>query len=102
MKDKTVSVRLSERRKHKLHLYAAQREKTITALIEDWVDSLKLKENKDNIEGGFNRPCRFSSPVCSPLSFPKGSTKDGTRVPVSQGLSNFPVFLVKIKKLLFR
>jgi hypothetical protein len=33
-------------------LYAAQREKTITALIEDWVDSLKLKENKDNIEGG--------------------------------------------------
>ena len=52
MKDKTVSVRLSERRKHKLFLYAAQREKTITALIEDWVDSLKLKENKDNIEGG--------------------------------------------------
>jgi len=52
MKDKTVSVRLSERRKHKLHLYAAQREETITALIEDWVDSLKLKENKDNIEGG--------------------------------------------------
>jgi hypothetical protein len=52
MKDKTVSVRLSERRKHKLFLYAAQREKTITALIEDWVDSLKLKDNKDNIEGG--------------------------------------------------
>jgi hypothetical protein len=52
MKDKTVSVRLSERRKHKLYLYFLQREKTITSLIEDWVDSLKLKGNKDNIEIG--------------------------------------------------
>jgi hypothetical protein len=52
MKDKTLSVRLSERRKHKLYLYSLQKEKTITALIEDWVDGLKLKENKDHTEGG--------------------------------------------------
>ncbi len=43
MKTKTLTIRLSERRRHKLYLYAAQKDKTITALIEDWIDSLKLE-----------------------------------------------------------
>ncbi|MEH2282111.1 MAG: hypothetical protein V7K90_12420 [Nostoc sp.] len=45
MKTKSLTIRLSERRKYKLELYAAQNDKTITALIEDWIDSLKLKDN---------------------------------------------------------
>ena len=38
MKGKTLTIRLSERRRNKLYLYAAQKDKTITALIEDWID----------------------------------------------------------------
>lgn len=44
MKSKTLTIRLSERRRNKLYLYATKKDKTITALIEDWIDSLKLKE----------------------------------------------------------
>ncbi|GCA74314.1 hypothetical protein MiTe_01139 [Microcystis aeruginosa NIES-2520] len=44
MKTKSLTIRLSDRRKNKLYLYAAQKDKTITALIEDWIDSLKLEE----------------------------------------------------------
>jgi hypothetical protein len=47
MKTKSLTIRLSERRRNKLYLYTAQKDKTITALIEDWIDSLKLKEEKD-------------------------------------------------------
>lgn len=47
MKTKSLTIRLSERRRNKLYLYAAEKDKTITALIEGWIDSLKLKEEKD-------------------------------------------------------
>ena len=47
MKTKSLTIRLSERRRNKLYLYAAEKDKTITALIENWIDSLKLKEEKD-------------------------------------------------------
>jgi hypothetical protein len=43
MKGKTLTILLSERRRNKLYLYAAQKDKTITALIEDWIDSLRLE-----------------------------------------------------------
>ena len=39
-----LHVRISERRKNKLQLYAASKDKTITALIEDWIDSLASEE----------------------------------------------------------
>ena len=59
MKGKTLTIRLSERRRNKLYLYAAQKDKTITALIEDWIDSLRLEGDT----AGFNLPSRVSSPV---------------------------------------
>ena len=39
-----LHIRISERRKNKLQLYAASKDKTITALIEDWIDSLASEE----------------------------------------------------------
>lgn len=48
MKTKSLTIRLSERRRNKLYLYAAQKDKTITALIEDWIDNLELQEKDTN------------------------------------------------------
>ena len=48
MKNKRLSVRVSDRRLHKLHLYAASREKTIASLVEDWIDSLPQEEIDKN------------------------------------------------------
>ncbi len=47
MKSESLTIRMSQRRKHKLLLYAAQKDKTITGLIEEWVDSLVLKEERE-------------------------------------------------------
>ncbi len=41
-----MSVRLSLKRIEKLKLYAQQKDKTMTQLIEEWIDRLKL-EKKD-------------------------------------------------------
>lgn len=49
MKTKSITIRLSERRRHKLELYATQNDRTITSLIEEWIDSLKLKENSEGV-----------------------------------------------------
>jgi hypothetical protein len=40
MKEKSLRFRLSERRYNKLKLYAASKEKTMTQVIEDWIDRL--------------------------------------------------------------
>ena len=40
VKNKYLQIRISERRLNKLRLYAALREKTMTDLLEDWIDSL--------------------------------------------------------------
>jgi len=40
MKEKSLRFRLSERRYNKLRLYADSKEKTMTQLIEDWIDRL--------------------------------------------------------------
>ncbi len=40
MKEKSLRFRLSERRYNKLRLYAVSKEKTMTQLIEDWIDRL--------------------------------------------------------------
>ncbi len=40
MKEKSLRFRMSERRYNKLKLYANSKEKTMTQLIEDWIDRL--------------------------------------------------------------
>lgn len=40
MKNKKLEVRLSDRRMHKLRLYSVSVDKTMTAIIEDFIDSL--------------------------------------------------------------
>jgi predicted transcriptional regulator len=47
MKSNSLQIRLSDRRKHKLMLYAAQKDRTITALIEEWIDSLVLEKERE-------------------------------------------------------
>ncbi len=49
MKAKTLTIRLSERRRNKLYLYAAQKDRTITALIEEWIDSLALDKERETV-----------------------------------------------------
>jgi hypothetical protein len=41
MKEKRLSLRLSEKRMYALQVYAASKEKSITAVIEDWIDSTR-------------------------------------------------------------
>ncbi|WP_085960837.1 hypothetical protein [Cylindrospermum stagnale] len=40
MKEKSLRFRMSERRYNKLKVYATNKEKTMTQLIEDWIDRL--------------------------------------------------------------
>jgi hypothetical protein len=47
MKNNSLQIRLSDKRKHKLMLYAVQKDKTITALIENWIDSLVLEKERE-------------------------------------------------------
>jgi hypothetical protein len=47
MKNKSLNLRISERRLNKLRLYSVQKEITMTRIIEDFIDSLKL-ENGDS------------------------------------------------------
>jgi hypothetical protein len=47
MKNKALNLRISEGRLNKLRLYSAQKDKTMTQVIEDFIDSLKL-ENGDS------------------------------------------------------
>ena len=43
MKNRKLTLRISERRLNKLREYAASRDKTMTSLLEDWIDSLPQK-----------------------------------------------------------
>jgi predicted transcriptional regulator len=40
MKNKTLTIRVSDKRLQKLKEIAASREKTMTQMIEDWIDRL--------------------------------------------------------------
>lgn len=42
MKIKRLNVRLSDRRYYKLQSYAATADKTITQLLEEWIDGLPV------------------------------------------------------------
>jgi hypothetical protein len=44
MKSKGLHIRISERRLNKLKVYAASKEKTMTQLVEDWIDRLPAPE----------------------------------------------------------
>ncbi len=44
MKDKYIIIRTSERRLNKLRLYASLTEKTMTQVIDEFIDSLKIPE----------------------------------------------------------
>ncbi|BAY46936.1 hypothetical protein SAMD00079811_45520 [Scytonema sp. HK-05] len=48
MKEARLSLRISTRRLNKLRLYAANRDKTITQIVEDWVDRLPNTESDKN------------------------------------------------------
>ena len=48
MKNKELKIRISERRLNKLRLYAANRDKTMTSILEDLIDSLPQKEIDKN------------------------------------------------------
>ena len=50
MNKKQFGIRLSIQRIEKLRLYAKQKDKTMTQLIEDWIDRLRLE--KDTETGG--------------------------------------------------
>ncbi|BAZ33832.1 hypothetical protein NIES4074_63460 (plasmid) [Cylindrospermum sp. NIES-4074] len=62
MKNKTLNLRISERRLNKLRLYASQNDKTMTHVIEDFIDSLKVK-NGDS-DAGVPANAALSSTPC--------------------------------------
>ncbi len=51
MKGKRLQVRMSERRFNKFQLYSVQVDKTMTQLIEEYVDGLQLKEPAHKLHG---------------------------------------------------
>jgi hypothetical protein len=49
MKNKALNLRISERRLNKLRLYASQNDKTMTHVIEDFIDSLKVRNSESTL-----------------------------------------------------
>ena len=54
MTKKGLNLRITERRLNKLRLYAASKEKTMTQLVEDWIDRLPSPE----IDADLKHPSR--------------------------------------------
>lgn len=48
MKDSRLSIRISTRRLNKLRQYAANKDKTVTQIVEDWIDRLPNAEIDKN------------------------------------------------------
>ena len=48
MKDKTLNIRMSQRRLDKLLLYSVQKDRTMTQIIEDFIDTLKLENGNSS------------------------------------------------------
>jgi hypothetical protein len=48
MKTTRLNVRMSERRLNKLRQYAANKDKTVTQIVEDWIDRLSNTEIDKN------------------------------------------------------
>ncbi len=49
MKTKGLHIRISERRLNKIRTYAANKEKTITQIIEDYIDRLPTSETGNSV-----------------------------------------------------
>jgi hypothetical protein len=63
MKDSRLSVRMSTRRLNKLRQYAANKDKTVTQIIEDWIDRLPKAENGDSDARGLANASLSSTPL---------------------------------------
>lgn len=63
MKDSRLSVRMSTRRLNKLRQYAANKDKTVTQIIEDWIDRLPSTKNGDS-DAGVPANAALSSTPC--------------------------------------
>lgn len=48
MKTTRLNVRMSEKRLNKLRQYAANKDKTVTQVVEDWIDRLPSTKNGDS------------------------------------------------------
>ncbi len=48
MKTTRLNVRMSERRLNKLRQYAVSKDKTVTQIVEDWIDRLPNTETDKN------------------------------------------------------
>ena len=48
MKKEQFSIRIEVGRLEKLRLYARHKRKTMTQLVEDWIDTLELPEGKED------------------------------------------------------
>ena len=48
MKNKYLQIRISERRLNKFRLYSAGKDKTMTQILEDFIDSLPIPETGDS------------------------------------------------------
>lgn len=51
MPKKELHIRITERRMNKLRLYAAQKDKTITQVVEELLDDLPEPKKLDIVEG---------------------------------------------------
>jgi hypothetical protein len=50
MKNKALNLRISERRLNKLRLYSVWKDKTMTQILEDFIDSLPTPEIRNSSE----------------------------------------------------
>ncbi|BAY63775.1 hypothetical protein NIES22_38640 [Calothrix brevissima NIES-22] len=63
MKEKSIRIRLSQRRYDKLRLYAETKEKTVTQLVEDWIDRLSIPRIDDSDARGLANAPLSSIPL---------------------------------------
>jgi len=69
MKEKRLSLRLSAKRMYALQIYAASKEKSITAVIEDWIDSFRQNAHSDAGVPA-NASLREATPTLSSTNIP--------------------------------
>jgi len=51
MKDKNLHIRLSQKRLEKLKAYAVLKDRSVTSLIEEWIDALPSLDETANTQG---------------------------------------------------
>ena len=67
MKNKISNIRLTEKRYYKLLLLSAQSDRTISSIVDEWIDSLP-EPQKENFTAGFILRSAFI-PGLKPQSF---------------------------------